>query len=167
SHLPKDARETAFTILLGVEHGEVLREGLAQPLLVIVLPTDRLAPPLMRQFVRKEKGREVLEVDRIVAPDDGRTGHQLIQYGEVRRTVPAGPVALRYRQGKTRIWSIAEKRRIKSQDPGGPLARLPYPHRCARRALDVQRHVRRSRRDARVVQAIEAADDHGEIPHRT
>ena len=42
-------------LLFGVERGEVLREAFAQPLLVIVLPADGLAEPLMREFVRDEK----------------------------------------------------------------------------------------------------------------
>ena len=41
--------------LLGIERGEVLREAFAQPLLVIVLPADGLAPPLMRELVRDEE----------------------------------------------------------------------------------------------------------------
>src|SRR5205085_1968006 len=37
--------------LLRVERREVLSEPFAQPLLVIVLPADRLAPPLVRHLV--------------------------------------------------------------------------------------------------------------------
>ena len=45
--------------LPGVERGEVLREALAEPLLVVVLPADRLAPPLVRELVRDVELREV------------------------------------------------------------------------------------------------------------
>ena len=45
-------------LMLRVERGEILREPLADPLLVVVPPADRLAPPLMRELVREEELRE-------------------------------------------------------------------------------------------------------------
>ena len=58
-HLPQHGRERLGAALaLGVERGEVLREALAEPLLVIVLPADRLAPPLVRELVREEERRK-------------------------------------------------------------------------------------------------------------
>src|SRR5581483_11189075 len=44
-----------------VERREVLREPLAQPLLVVVAPADGLPPPLVGDFVREEELGEVLE----------------------------------------------------------------------------------------------------------
>jgi hypothetical protein len=70
----------------------------------------------------QEEREIVFEADRIVAPDDRRSWHHLIQDGEVRWTVTAGPVAFRHGQRKTRIWRIAEQRRIEPQDPRRPLA---------------------------------------------
>ena len=54
--------------LLRVERGEVLREPFAEPLLVVVLPADRLAPPLVRELVGEEELGEAVERRRIVAP---------------------------------------------------------------------------------------------------
>src|SRR6478609_4770730 len=47
--------------LLRVQRREVLREARAQPLLVIVLAADGLAPPLMRELVREKELREAVE----------------------------------------------------------------------------------------------------------
>ena len=108
SHLPKNAGQTAFPIFLSVERGKVLRERLAEPLLVIILPTHRLAPPLVRQFVRDEERGKVFKVHRIVAPHDRRSRHQLIQDSEVRRAVTARAIALCQRERKN---SDTERRR--------------------------------------------------------
>ena len=54
--------------LLRVERREVLREAFAEPLLVVVLPADRLAPPLVRQLVREEELGEAVERRRVAAP---------------------------------------------------------------------------------------------------
>jgi hypothetical protein len=44
--------------LLRVERREVLREAFTQPLLVVVLPPDRLSPPLVRELVgQKNSGK--------------------------------------------------------------------------------------------------------------
>jgi hypothetical protein len=53
--------------MLRVERGEILRESFAQPLLVIIAPADRLAPPLVRQLVGEEEIVVALERRRIVA----------------------------------------------------------------------------------------------------
>ena len=79
---------------LRVQRREVLREPLAQPLLVIVAPADRLAPPLVRDLVGDEELGKVLERRRIVAPHVGRGRQRLVQRGEVSRTVAAGQIAL-------------------------------------------------------------------------
>ena len=71
--------------VLRVERREVLREAFAQPLLVIVPPADRLAPPLVRELVREEEVREVLERRRIVAPDERRGRQRLVERREIRR----------------------------------------------------------------------------------
>ena len=46
----------------------LLREPFADPLLVVIPPADRLAPPLMRQLVGDEELGKVRERRRIVAP---------------------------------------------------------------------------------------------------
>src|SRR5437764_515561 len=54
-HVFQDRRERVVALLvLRVERGEVLREALAQPLLVIVAPANSLAPPLVRHLMRDE-----------------------------------------------------------------------------------------------------------------
>ena len=62
---PELAQHVAERLLaapfLRVERRKILREALAQPLLVIVLPADRLAPPLMRDLVRDVELGEVVE----------------------------------------------------------------------------------------------------------
>ena len=50
-----DGKTFASELLLRVERGEILREPLADPLLVIVLPADRLAPPLMRESGARDR----------------------------------------------------------------------------------------------------------------
>src|SRR5580765_8271003 len=70
-HLAEDLRSAPA---LGVQTGEKLREAFAEPLLVVVLPTDRLAPPLMRELVREEELREALEVRGVRAPDERGVG---------------------------------------------------------------------------------------------
>ena len=72
------AHDVLAAVRAGVEHGEVLREPLAQPLLVVVLPADRLAPPLVRDFVRQKQMRvDVLERDRILRPRKRRRRQRL------------------------------------------------------------------------------------------
>ena len=54
--LPQHVDEdTIASRLLRVQRGEVLREAFTDPLLVIVLPADRLAPPLVRELVGEEE----------------------------------------------------------------------------------------------------------------
>ena len=58
SQLRQDVLERLVAVLpLHVECGEVLGQPFAQPLLVIILPPDSLAPPLVCELVREEKGR--------------------------------------------------------------------------------------------------------------
>src|SRR5262245_17547842 len=69
AELAQDVAERAFTApLLRIQRRQVLREAFAQPLLVIVLPADRLPEPLMRELVRHEELGEALERGRIIAP---------------------------------------------------------------------------------------------------
>ena len=54
--LPQDVAERVFAApFAGKEGREVLREALAQPLFVMVLPAHGLPEPLVRQFVRHEE----------------------------------------------------------------------------------------------------------------
>ena len=74
-----------------VKRREILRESLAQPLLVIVLPADSLAPPLVRDLVREKEQRiDVVERDRIVRPGIRRRRQRLVKNREERGTVSAG-----------------------------------------------------------------------------
>ena len=66
------ANVVVAALVLRVQRGEVLREAFAEPLLVVVAPADRLAPPLVRELVREEEFGIVLERRRIVAPDERR-----------------------------------------------------------------------------------------------
>jgi hypothetical protein len=52
-----------------IERREVLREALAEPLLVIVSPPDRLSPPLVGELVREKEVGVVVERRRVVSPD--------------------------------------------------------------------------------------------------
>src|SRR5581483_9746924 len=61
-----------------VESGEILREALADPLLVVVAPADGLPPPLVRYLVRDEELRKVVERRRIVPPRQLRRRQRLI-----------------------------------------------------------------------------------------
>src|SRR5688572_23084356 len=58
-HLPEDP---FLFHVLRVHRREVLGEPLADPLLVVVLPTDRLSPPLMRGLVSQKELRKTVEV---------------------------------------------------------------------------------------------------------
>ena len=54
--------------ILDVEQSGKLREAFGQPLVVVTLPTDALAPPLMRTFVGTKEVRNlslVLETDGV------------------------------------------------------------------------------------------------------
>ena len=66
-------------LLLRVQRREVLREALAQPLLVVVAPADRLSPPLVRELVGDEEIGIVCERRRIVAPHQPRSDCQIIE----------------------------------------------------------------------------------------
>jgi hypothetical protein len=74
-------------LLLRVERREVLREALAEPLLVVVAPADRLPPPLVRELVGEEEVGKTAERGRVVAPDQRRRGKRLIERREVAGTV--------------------------------------------------------------------------------
>src|SRR5207342_275959 len=84
AHLPQDAREYGVAALMPrVQRGEVLREALADPLLVVVAPADRLSPPLVRKLVRDEEVRELVERGGIAAPGERGHGQRLEQLCEV------------------------------------------------------------------------------------
>ena len=93
-----DANDVVAALLLRVERGEVLREPLAEPLLVVVAPADRLAPPLVRELVGEEELGKAAERRGIVAPDERRRRQRLVQRGEVAGTVAAGQVAFDQRE---------------------------------------------------------------------
>ena len=58
--LPEHVLEDALAACVArVQRGEVLREALAQPLLVVVAPADRLAPPLVGELVGEEELRKI------------------------------------------------------------------------------------------------------------
>src|SRR4029079_19298561 len=96
--LAQHGREDVVALLLlRVERREVLREAFAEPLLVVVAPTDRLAPPLVRELVGEEEVGKTAERGRVVAPDQRRRGKRLIERGEVARTVSARQVAFHQR----------------------------------------------------------------------
>src|SRR5687767_10832186 len=76
-------------VVAGIERGEVLREALTEPLFVIVLPADRLAPPLMGRLMRQKKERMTGQRYRIAAPGKTRRQRWLIPDGEVCRAVAA------------------------------------------------------------------------------
>ena len=82
---------------LRVERGEVLREPLADPLLVVVLPADRLSPPLMSELVREKKFRHARERRRIVAPIQLRERRGVVDDRKVRRAMPARNIVFEHR----------------------------------------------------------------------
>ena len=110
AELPQHVREGLFaTLALSKERGKVLGEPFADPLLVIVSPSDCLAPPLVRELVRQEELRIVVERSRIVAPHK-RCGRQgLIQCGEIARTVPPRQVAFKDRECEAWIRRVAKE----------------------------------------------------------
>ncbi len=116
-HLPQHRRKhVRVERLLGVERREVLCEPLAQPLLVIVLPAYRLAPPLMRQFVREIELGKLSKFTGIVAPDVWRRRQHLIEHREVRRAVASGQFVLGHGQREGRIRRLADDRSVVLKD---------------------------------------------------
>ena len=84
--------------VFGVERGEILREALADPLLVIVLPAHRLSPPLMCGLMGEEKLGEIVEIRRVGAPRDRRRRRRQAERREVRRAMTARLFALDERE---------------------------------------------------------------------
>ncbi len=113
--------------MLGIEAGEELREAFAQPLLVIVLPADRLSPPLMRKLVGEEEFREPLEVRRIRSPDEWRVRQRLVERDEVARAVPARQRVLDERQRERLVRCVANDRAIELHDVHGRLGEISRP----------------------------------------
>ena len=145
--------------LLRVEGGEVLREAFAQPLFVIVLPPDSLPPPLVRELVREIERRKALEVDGVVAPDNGLVRQHLVQHGEVRRTVSAGQLVLRDRQRECRIRRFADDRRVELKNGVRLLRKRTGSSSLPRIGLDGQReHAMRRALDSRGAGVSAAAD---------
>ena len=79
--LPEHLHELLFTVaVLCVQRGEILRKPFAQPLLVVVLPADGLAPPLMCDLMSEKEVGEAVEallagggageVDRVLVRED-------------------------------------------------------------------------------------------------
>src|SRR5207249_1828145 len=123
--LAKHARKAVVAPkVLGVERGEVLREALADPLLMIVAPSDRLTPPLVSELVRDEEFRIVVERRRVVSPDVRGRGERLVEGREISRTVAAGKVALDQSHREARIRIVVEDRFVEFGDVAGALAEL-------------------------------------------
>ena len=121
AHLSNDAAEYVVAAeFLRVERGKVLREPLAEPLLVVVAPADRLPPPLVRDFVRQEKLRVRRERRRIVAPRDPGVGRRLIQDREVPGTMTARKRRLDDRERERRVRRVADDRFVELHDVDGP-----------------------------------------------
>ena len=94
-----DERALAASLLC-VERREILREAFAQPLFVIVLPSNGLPPPLVRELVRQEELRKAFECRRVVAPVGVRHRQRVFDDREVPGTMPAWQVA--FEQGNRR-----------------------------------------------------------------
>src|SRR5687767_7076170 len=74
-HVQEDALAAGIA---RIQRGEVLREALAEPLLVVVAPADRLAPPLVRDLVGEEELRKAGKGGRVVAPGRARAGQRAV-----------------------------------------------------------------------------------------
>ena len=129
-------------VVLRVEGREVLRQPLAQPLLVVVLPADRLSPPLMRDLVSEEEGREAGEDRRIGLPgDDGARlpGQLVVHQGEIGGAVPARQAAVSQGHRHRRVRDVSEDGRVEGGDVRGALGRLVDVAGAARRAVGADR----------------------------
>jgi hypothetical protein len=143
SHLLDHAGELIRPALaLGVQRGEVLREAFADPLLVVILPADRLPPPLVRDFMRQEEARIVVERDGIVAPRVRRSRERLVENRKIRGTVAAGQVAFGQGQREAVVRRIADNRRIETKDVGRALSEVAGAVELARVGLHGQRQHR-------------------------
>ena len=163
--------------MLRVQRGEVLREPLAEPLLVVVAPADRLSPPLVRELVRDEEVGIVAECRRIVAPHQRRRRERLVEHREIAGTVPARQVALDHGDGKTGVGRVADDRLVEQRDVGGarrhlaPALHLPRVgfDRQIEGAVGLARDAGLARPlepDRRGLGAREAAHDEGEVAQR-
>ena len=115
--LPQHVQEHAVAPrLLRPERREVLREALAEPLLVVVLPADGLSPPLVRQLVGDEEVGEVVERRRVAAPGDVRVGLRIVQQREVAGAVTARRFGLHQPDRHRRERRLAQQRREIGQD---------------------------------------------------
>src|SRR5436190_14650030 len=125
AELSQDGDEDVVAALvLCVHRREVLREALADPLLMVVPPADRLTPPLVRELVREEELRIAPERGRIVAPDELRARELLIERGEIAGAVAARQIALDEGDREARIWRIADERLVEHRHVGGALGEL-------------------------------------------
>ena len=142
----------------------------------------------MRELVREEEARVVVEGHRIVAPRQWRRRQRLVEDREIRRAVAAGQIAFRDREREAVVRRIAKERRVERQDIGravgepsrsAELARVRLDEHADRPSLRIIAIVRRSglaghplagscrrRRqiEPRRVEPVEAADDAREIP---
>src|SRR5262245_39137772 len=106
--MAQDADKHAVAaLMLRVEGGKVLREALAQPLLVVVAPANGLAEPLMRDFVRDEEVWKPVERRGVITPDERRKRQRLNNLGEVRRAVSSREVAFGDRDGERGVRQVA------------------------------------------------------------
>jgi hypothetical protein len=99
-----------------VERGEVLREALAEPLIVVGVPAHRLAPPLMGDFVGRKKVGMPIERSRVVAPRARLTDRWLAEDREVPRAVAAGLGPFDQRERQARVGGIARNRAVEPHD---------------------------------------------------
>ena len=173
----RDERVLAF-LVLRVQRGEVLREALAEPLLVVVAPADRLSPPLMGELVREEEIGIVAERRRIVSPDERRARQRLVEHREIARAVSARQIAFDDGDGEARIRRVADRsirRTARCRPRGRPTSRP----RCTCTRVGFDRQVQASVRlagDAGLFLAAEAnrcglgarepAQEEREIPQR-
>ena len=110
AELPQHVHEGAVAArLLRVERREVLREAFTQPLLVVVLPSDRLSPPLVRELVGQKEFWEVFERRRVVAPR--RVSHRQRVLDQRRSNPGCAHPANRFRCRATVVPTCTERRR--------------------------------------------------------
>ncbi len=83
---------------------------------MVILPADRLAPPLVCHFVSDEELGKVLKRRRVVAPDVRSGQQRLVQCGEEPGAVSAWQLAFDERQGEAGVGGIAQQRSVETGD---------------------------------------------------
>ena len=119
AELAQDVAERLFaTPLFREQRREVLREALAQPLLVVVLPAHRLPEPLVRQLVRHEELGEARERRRVVAPVVRRDRRWVVDHREIARRVAARQFVFHHGDRDRVVRHIAGERGVQPDDVG-------------------------------------------------